>query len=173
MQETRASSLRMNRQPPKGPQEGSSPFDNLGEIRKDAVKEDEETFPPFLINEETGEVTFLEDVIPPPPPGPGVLPGGGASNAITYDFRHGKIPEGIEMFGGEPSLEVQQDKSTALVVPPNAFIKCRCMFFFPPPLAPQLLIGFVAVNVPANGGEYVNDYTLTMDVKLDSLPKDR
>jgi len=163
----------MNRQPPKGPQEGSSPFDNLGEIRKDAVKEDEETFPPFLINEETGEVTFLEDVIPPPPPGPGVLPGGGASNAITYDFRHGKIPEGIEMFGGEPSLEVQQDKSTALVVPPNAFIKCRCMFFFPPPLAPQLLIGFVAVNVPANGGEYVNDYTLTMDVKLDSLPKDR
>jgi len=46
-------------------------------------------------------------------------------------------------------------------------------FFFSPPLAPQLLTGFVAVNVPANGGEYVNDYTLTMDVKLDSLPKDR
>lgn len=30
-----------------------------------------------------------------------------------------------------------------------------------------------AVKVPTNGGTYVNDYTLTMDVKLDSLPKDR
>ena len=62
-------------QPGRGKEE-NAPFDNLSEIRKDAVKDDEETFPPFLINDD-GEVTFLDVEPPPAPPGPG------SSTAIT------------------------------------------------------------------------------------------
>jgi hypothetical protein len=30
-----------------------------------------------------------------------------------------------------------------------------------------------AVKLPANGGQHINDYTLTMDVKIDAYPKER
>jgi hypothetical protein len=30
-----------------------------------------------------------------------------------------------------------------------------------------------AVKLPANNGHHINDYTLTMDVKIDAYPKER
>jgi hypothetical protein len=52
-------------------------------------------------------------------------------------------------------LEVQKDKSTALVLPPGTYLKCT--------------LGYNAGQVP----KLLNDYTITMDVKVDALPNDR
>ncbi len=29
------------------------------------------------------------------------------------------------------------------------------------------------MKLPANGGKYINDYSITMDIKIDALPKER
>jgi len=69
-----------------------------------------------------------------------------------WDFRHGKLPDGVKVVG-DGNLEVQADKSTALALGPKSFL-------------------VLDLNLPANGGNTINDFALTMDIKLDSLPKE-
>ncbi len=47
------------------------------------------------------------------------------TEGLVWDFRHGKLPEGVAIIGdeGQAHLEVQQDRSTALKLPPKAFLK--------------------------------------------------
>ena len=62
------------------------------------------------------------------------------------------------MVNGEPEFMLQADGSTALFLPPMAYLK--------------LSFGTVqeAHHRTGLGGQLINDYTLTMDVLLDSLP---
>jgi hypothetical protein len=53
-----------------------------------------------------------------------------------FDFRHNKIPEGVAVIG-EGELEVQQDKSTALVLGPKSCLSLNRIFH---PTSSQTLI---------------------------------
>jgi hypothetical protein len=59
----------------------------------------------------------------------------------------------VEVVNGEPEFMLQTDGSTALFLPPMAYLK---------------------VSFPSHqaglGGQLINDYTLTMDILLDTLP---
>ncbi len=52
------------------------------------------------------------------------------TEGLVWDFRHGKLPEGVTIIGdeGQAHLEVQQDRSTALTLPPKGFLKFDCTF---------------------------------------------
>eukprot|EP01087_Luapelamoeba_hula_P004848 TRINITY_DN1482_c0_g1_i1.p1 TRINITY_DN1482_c0_g1~~TRINITY_DN1482_c0_g1_i1.p1 ORF type:complete len:4317 (-),score=602.49 TRINITY_DN1482_c0_g1_i1:51-13001(-) len=117
------------------------PFDKLDALDKDSVQLDEEWL----------EFTKGEEGEAPAPP---VKAPSEDLHVRSFDFRHRKMPEGAQVINGEGHLEEQQDKSTALQIPPNASLVC-------------------SLGVPPNNiGRFVNDYTLTFDIKLDSLPAD-
>ena len=68
-----------------------------------------------------------------------------------FDFRHGAMPAGVTVIG-DAELQVQADKSTALVLSPGAYLR-------------------LALPFTANGAikaTRVNDYSLTMDIKSQS-----
>jgi hypothetical protein len=44
---------------------------------------------------------------------------------MRWDFREGNLPNGVEVVGGEPEFQLQKDGSTALFLPPLAFLKVR------------------------------------------------
>jgi len=59
-----------------------------------------------------------QEQAPQPPPLP--------KDAKSWDFRHGKMPEQVMVINdqlNEAHLEVQQDRSTALVLPPKSYLK--------------------------------------------------
>jgi hypothetical protein len=45
------------------------------------------------------------------------------ANFMRWDFREGNLPLGVEVVGGEPEFQLQKDGSTALFLPPMAFLK--------------------------------------------------
>lgn len=101
-----------------------------------------------------------------------VSPQGDDSTAKMFDFRHNKMPEGVAVLG-EGYLEEQADKSTALVLPPKAFLNLDCKYYA---VLSLLVLTCFAVKFPnsvTGGYKFINDYTITMDIKLDSLPRDR
>ena len=95
--------------------------------------------------EEIGEINE-DEFAPPPPPQPNLFK--------EWDFRHAELPEGVE-FDGEQldkiSFELLSDKSTCLNIPAGTFLHLPLEF-------------------KPNGGKLINDYTITMDIKLDKLP---
>jgi hypothetical protein len=73
---------------------------------------------------------------------------------MCWDFRDGTLPPGVEVIGAEPEFVLQQDGSTALLLPPMSY----------------LMVSFVdqdSAKHSSFGGKLINDYTLTMDVLLD------
>mgnify|MGYP001025606912 CR=1 FL=1 len=73
-----------------------------------------------------------------------------------WDFRTGELPEGIELVSlgeDEAFLESQKDESTCLVLPRNSCVKVNLNNTLP----------------PSGGGANLNEYTITMDVKLDKV----
>ena len=70
---------------------------------------------------------------------------------VQFDFRHGTLPPGVTICG-EAELQVQADKSTALVLSPSAYLRLSL------PFTPNGAIKATRVN----------DYSLTMDVKSQS-----
>lgn len=98
-----------------------NPFDKLDEftgVREQIHVDGEEDLPP-------------QGGAPAPPPPPPKLgeEGGAPELSRNWDFRHSKMPEGVTIIGdemGEAKLEVQQDRSTALVVPPKSYLKFDC-----------------------------------------------
>eukprot|EP01083_Nonionella_stella_P030773 84290_1 len=77
-----------------------------------------------------------------------------ATKARIFDFRFGKIPDGISFVGESPTLQQQADGSTVLDVPAGTYLKAELSGLKP------------------NGGEKINDFTLTMDVKFSTIPVD-
>lgn len=77
------------------------------------------------------------------------------SVSVKYDFRTGVIPEGVQVVHGqnESSLQYQADGSSYLKLSPGSHLLLK-------------------LNLPPNGGSFVNDYTITMDVMIDTYPKD-
>ena len=74
--------------------------------------------------------------------------GGGVAQ---FDFRHGSLPPGVTIHG-DAELQLQADRSTALVLSPSAYLRLSLPF-------------------AANGAikaTRVNDYSLVMDVKSQS-----
>lgn len=85
------------------------PFDRLDDLA--GLREES-----LYVEEEGQEGDKTKPPGPPPPP----------QDAKSWDFRHGKMPEGVMIINDEPGnaqLEVQQDRSTALFVPPKSYLK--------------------------------------------------
>lgn len=86
------------------------PFDKLDDLA--GLREES------LFVEEEGEGSEGARAAPEPPPLP--------KDSKSWDFRHGKMPEDVMVINdeaGDAQLEVQQDRSTALVVPPKSYLK--------------------------------------------------
>ena len=86
------------------------PFDKLDDLA--GLREES------LYVEDEGEGKEGGSKAPEPPPLP--------KDAKSWDFRHGKMPEEVMVINdeaGEAHLEVQQDRSTAFVVPPKSYLK--------------------------------------------------
>ena len=50
--------------------------------------------------------------------------GSNAVTAVTADLRNGgPLPEGVEVIGGDPAYEEQEDGSQALIMPEGAYLK--------------------------------------------------
>ena len=60
------------------------------------------------------------------PPSPSDYPPVSDANVKSYDFRHNKMPEGVQIIG-EGSLEEQADKSTAFRLTPKSCLTLECM----------------------------------------------
>lgn len=77
--------------------------------------------------------------------------------SMKWDFRDATLPPGVEVVNGEPEFMLQTDGSTALFLPPMAYLKLS----FHTGQEPHHKTGL--------GGKLINDYTLTMDILLDTL----
>lgn len=86
------------------------------------------------------------------------MPSSGVS--MKWDFREAALPPGVEVVNGEAEFMLQSDGSSALFLPPMAYLK----------------ISFGAGQEPNHttglGGQLINDYTLSMDIFLESLPSE-
>jgi hypothetical protein len=85
------------------------PFDKLDDLA--GLREES-----LYVEDEEGKGEGVKAPEPPPLP----------KDAKSWDFRHGKMPEEVMVIndeGGEAHLEVQQDRSTALIVPPKSYLK--------------------------------------------------
>lgn len=72
------------------------------------------------------------------------------ASAKAWDFRSGVIPDGIEIVG-DYEIVPQRDGSTAIMLNSQSYIN-------------------VLLNAYSSNGKLANNYTVTMDVKLSSLP---
>lgn len=78
---------------------------------------------------------------------------------MTWDFREATIPPGVEVVNGEPEFIMQTDGSTALFLPPMSYLK--------------LSFGDEEPHHKTGlGGQLINDYSLTMDILLDTMPSE-
>ena len=80
--------------------------------------------------------------------------------AMTWDFREAVLPPGVEVVNGEAEFILQPDGSTALFLPPMAYLKL------------SFTTGQELHHSTGLGGQLINDYTLTMDILLDTLPSE-
>ena len=70
---------------------------------------------------------------------------------VQFDFRHGSMPAGVTVHG-DAELQLQADRSTALVLSPSAYLRLTLPF---------------AANGAIKAAR-VNDYSITLDVKSQS-----
>lgn len=100
----------------------------------------------------------------------------GAEPAAAWDLRHGALPGGLEVMGGESEFVSQQDGSTALRLQPMSYLKVQSVHLSVPACAAHDLIGCAQVNAEALSGmkgadgKLLNQYTLTMDIYIEKLP---
>ena len=77
-----------------------------------------------------------------------------APNVRQFDFRKGKIPPSARVINGRTNIVQEADGSTSLLVDPGSHVYLN-----------------LEALPPNDSKDMVNSYTVTMDIKLEKLPK--